>query len=283
MRSFAFYIVTGAALGLLSACANQYELAEIAEPQGPDFNRALYTGYLDLADGERNELDWRDSDHFAGKALAAANGGEVAPDEITSRALPEDSQNDLSAARDTLTSALDQGGRDKAPGDAAAAQVAFDCWLQEQEENIQPDDIAACRSVFEAAIARLEDDAGAAQAASAIEPSQLPGPFVVHFAFDSAELSGKAAEIVKQAAVALSASGASRVMLSGHTDRAGSQNYNLALSQQRAEAVARLLQSSGIKAELIGTAGYGKSRPSDHSKDERRQADDRRVEIAFVK
>ncbi len=40
--------------------------------------------------------------------------------------------------------------------EAANAQVMFDCWMQEQEENFQPPDIARCRDGFSAAIAAVE-------------------------------------------------------------------------------------------------------------------------------
>ena len=52
--------------------------------------------------------------------------------------------------------ALTAGARDKAPIQAANAQVNFDCWMQEQEENFQPDDIARCRSGFTQALLGAE-------------------------------------------------------------------------------------------------------------------------------
>src|SRR3546814_7146483 len=63
----------------------------------------------------------------------------------------------LTSSRERLMAVLAAGAAQSDPTQAAEAQVAFDCWMQEQEENFQPDDIAACRDRFEAAMARSEE------------------------------------------------------------------------------------------------------------------------------
>ena len=94
--------------------------------------------------------------------------------------MPVDAEPDLAAARVELVSALNSGGRQLLPAEAAQAQVAFDCWMQEQEENFQPDDIAACRANFETALAALKDGLApapaAAQAAAPAPAPQRPQP-----------------------------------------------------------------------------------------------------------
>ncbi len=51
------------------------------------------------------------------------------------------------------------------------------------------------------------------------------------------------------------------VIVTGHTDRLGTQSYNQKLSEKRAEAVQAYLVSKGIKADLIDTMGAGKTQP----------------------
>lgn len=51
------------------------------------------------------------------------------------------------------------------------------------------------------------------------------------------------------------------VIITGHTDRLGTQSYNQKLSEKRAEAVQAYLVSKGIKADLIDTMGAGKTQP----------------------
>jgi len=53
-----------------------------------------------------------------------------------------------------------------------------------------------------------------------------------------------------------------KIELSSHTDSIGSDAYNLALSQQRAEACVNYILSKGIRKERIYAKGYGKSRPA---------------------
>lgn len=69
------------------------------------------------------------------------------------------------------------------------------------------------------------------------------------------------------------------VEVAGHTDASGSASFNEKLSQQRAEAVAKVLVESGVPAELVTAKGYGQSKPvADNATDQGRAAN-RRVEI----
>jgi len=49
--------------------------------------------------------------------------------------------------------------------------------------------------------------------------------------------------------------------VSGHCDERGTAEYNLALGEQRADAVRTYLESLGIAADRITTVSYGKERP----------------------
>jgi len=72
-----------------------------------------------------------------------------------------------------------------------------------------------------------------------------------------------------------------KVIIEGHTDSRGSEEYNAALSERRARSVATALETRGIPAEQIQTAGRGKAFPvaSNDTPEERQQ--NRRVEIVF--
>jgi OOP family OmpA-OmpF porin len=267
--------LAAAALLAVSACAEfggyGYKTAEVeaSSLQASAFNRNLYRDYLDLADSERAEYDWKDAHYFAGKALAAAQDEEVGPESIYERRLPAGSVAELRGARNRLVDALDRGAAVKAPDPAAAAQASFDCWLQEQEESHQPDDIAACRETFELAMAQVDEALGPL--------------YTVYFDFDSAKLTGDTKQVLKQVAEAAKASKGAAFLISGHADRAGSEAYNLALSERRVSAIRRLLVSAGVKAEQIGTAEYGETAPAVHTLDATPEAQNRRVEINVVR
>ena len=187
MSKVSAILVAGATSFMLSACADDFNVKEITsggfgfkdsydtasatQPMGSDFNKNLYSGYMDLAAAERSEYDWRDSGYFSSKALSAAQDQTVTPDSIASRDLPEESVAELAGAHAQLTAALQGGAATRAPSDAAKAQVSFDCWIQEQEENHQPEDWLACRESFNQAMARLKGVGG--------------NNYVVFFDFDS--------------------------------------------------------------------------------------------------
>ncbi len=71
------------------------------------------------------------------------------------------------------------------------------------------------------------------------------------------------------------------VLIEGHTDSSGSEQYNQSLSEKRASSVKRKLIQNGIVASRMTAVGYGESQPlEDNSTEAGRQAN-RRVEIAI--
>ena len=76
-----------------------------------------------------------------------------------------------------------------------------------------------------------------------------------------------------------------QVSVEGHTDSIGSEDYNLKLSQRRADSVASELESEGISSSRIHTRGFGKKYPiapnqsSDGSDNPSGRAKNRRVEV----
>ena len=76
--------------------------------------------------------------------------------------------------------------------------------------------------------------------------------------------------------------GGSHVQLSGHTDERGTREYNLALGERRANAVARYLVSRGVNPSQISVVSYGKEKPADDGHDEDAWSKNRRVELDYV-
>ena len=74
-----------------------------------------------------------------------------------------------------------------------------------------------------------------------------------------------------------------KLILSGHTDNKGSEDYNLKLSTARAEAVKTYLINKGIEAERITAKGFGESMPIAPNDTEENRAINRRVEFFIVK
>ena len=73
------------------------------------------------------------------------------------------------------------------------------------------------------------------------------------------------------------------LILSGHTDNVGSEEFNLKLSTKRAEAVKDYLINKGIAAERITAKGFGETMPIAPNDTEQNRALNRRVEFFIVK
>jgi OOP family OmpA-OmpF porin len=73
------------------------------------------------------------------------------------------------------------------------------------------------------------------------------------------------------------------LILSGHTDNVGSEDFNLKLSTKRAEAVKNYLINKGIAAERITAKGFGETMPIAPNDTEQNRAINRRVEFFIVK
>lgn len=266
---------------LLGGCAmdnTNYNALKTSEASGSAFSQGLFEGYKVLAVEEHSEHDIADSEYFAAKALATLDG-EVEPQAIYERHLPAGAAGDLKAARKDLMVVLRAGAAGKVTGQAAQAQVMFDCWVQEQEENTQPIDIAACREGFENAMAAIQVAMNPAAQKVAKAPSASGAAYIVYFDFNSAKLSGAAAAILAEAASAAAKVGGSKILVDGNADRSGAQPYNQKLSEARAKAVRRALMESGMAAAAIKVQAYGEARPAIKTADGVREAGNRRVEI----
>jgi peptidoglycan-associated lipoprotein len=82
-------------------------------------------------------------------------------------------------------------------------------------------------------------------------------------------------------AKALSADKSRHVTVEGHTDERGGREYNLALGQKRAEAVAKSLALLGAPASQVEAVSFGKERPAVEGHDEAAWAKNRRAELAY--
>ncbi len=273
-----------AAALILSGCSGmELERAQNLTPEGSVFNMRLYKGYVELAKSEHAEVDYADSDVFALRAIDAGSGQAIEPEPIESRALPADKVDELTSARQRLTSAFDAGAAVRKPVEAAHAQVMFDCWMQEQEENFQPEDIARCRGALMAALDALEVRPVAKAEPAPPPPMPIPGPYVVFFDFDKAELTDHAKLVLATVARDAGTAKIGRVFTSGHTDRAGADAYNDTLAKMRVDAVAKYLIASGIDKGKLLTSNYGEERPRVATPDGQIEAKNRRVEINFAR
>jgi OOP family OmpA-OmpF porin len=265
-----------AALGLLAGCSSDIEQVRNVQPTGgSEFTRALAEEYKQFAIFEADTMfDWPDAGYFARKGLAAANGEVVLPEDLANWDIPVGRVDELSSARARLITVLDAGARDTNPVLAARAQGRFDCWVENAEENHQPMAIQACRDEFYTALEQLETPAP--------PPEAMPVPpevYIVLFDFDKANIRPDGQTVINQVLADAAAKGAPAISVTGHADRSGPADYNLALSLRRADAVRQALIAGGISADQITVSGRGEEEPAVPTPDGVREQANRRVEI----
>jgi OOP family OmpA-OmpF porin len=102
----------------------------------------------------------------------------------------------------------------------------------------------------------------------------------VNFAFDKADLTADAKEILGQAVTVLKdVDGVVEVRVEGHTDSIGSEAYNMTLSQKRAESVVDYLVSQGIDGNNLIAVGMGETSPVANNDTAAGRAANRRVDF----
>jgi len=110
------------------------------------------------------------------------------------------------------------------------------------------------------------------------------GPLAdVRFAYDSANLTEEARQVIERHALWLQSHREVRVTVEGHCDERGTVEYNLALGEQRARAALDYLVSLGVAADRLRTVSYGKERPLDPAGTEEAWARNRRAHFAVAR
>lgn len=259
------------------------------------FDQALASDYQALSSAESAQGDERDAATYAERAAAASAGQPTAPDEIILRQpfLKDRYVDELSTAHDRLLGALAKTARNDAPAAAARAQTSFDCWLEQASEDLQPEDIAACKQSFMTAMNTVERAMQpVAQAAPPEPPAPPPAPEAgtkitslagTNFDFDKATLRPEGADKLNQAVEVLREHTSVLVNVEGHTDNVGSDAYNQALSERRAQTVVNYLVGKGIDASRLRPTGYGESRPAESNDTGEGRAHNRRVDLVVAK
>jgi peptidoglycan-associated lipoprotein len=103
----------------------------------------------------------------------------------------------------------------------------------------------------------------------------------IHFAFDSAVLSEQAQQILNSKADYLRTNSSVTVTVEGHCDDRGTNDYNIALGERRAESVKNFLVDLGISTNRLNTTSYGEERPIAMGQNEASWAKNRRAQFVI--
>ena len=276
-------LAAGAMVALAGCAGGGLSKAEKVPANGTDFDNALSVGYLRLARDEQKEADYTDADYFAERAITSANALIVLPPEANARNLPQSDAIYVLGLRNDLVEVLDGGARIRAPQLAASAQIAYECWIQELEENLQPAHIDACRDQLDGLIPALRNAITDEVAATPPPPKPMKMPtgktYKVHFPTGGSKLDATANQVITEAAGHAAKYSSPRVVISGYTDRQGSDAANEKLSAKRARVVGAAIRIRGIARDAIRAQGHGERFPEMQTADGMAEPKNRRVEI----
>ena len=105
----------------------------------------------------------------------------------------------------------------------------------------------------------------------------------IYFDYDKADLKPEAQAILEKKARFLEENSSYSVRIEGNCDERGTNEYNLALGERRADAAKKYLTSLGISAYRITTVSYGEEKPVDTGHNEAAWSKNRRDEFKLVR
>lgn len=119
------------------------------------------------------------------------------------------------------------------------------------------------------------------QQAGEMYTTKAPHQQVYRFNYDDSHVEQKYIPSIQAQAEYLRAHPNARILLAGHTDERGSREYNVALGERRANAVAEIIRMSGVGHHQVRVVSYGKERPINLGHDDESHAQNRRVELTY--
>ena len=136
--------------------------------------------------------------------------------------------------------------------------------------------LSACTST---SIERISDaTAVSANSASVYSESSLTSSSTVYFSYDNYNIDSIGSDKIKNLAAIVKKNGLN-VRVEGHCDERGTREYNLALGERRANAIAELLIINGVSKANIMTVSYGEEKPSARGSNESAWSKNRRALI----
>jgi outer membrane protein OmpA-like peptidoglycan-associated protein len=129
--------------------------------------------------------------------------------------------------------------------------------------------------------AEIERDIAGAKVERVGEGIKITFSSGILFDIDQADLKNQSQTELAKLSGILNKYADTNIMLAGHTDSTGSEEYNLGLSRRRAQSVADYLTTQTVDPARFAVEGYGKSDPIASNDTSAGRAENRRVEVAI--
>lgn len=104
---------------------------------------------------------------------------------------------------------------------------------------------------------------------------------IIYFDFDRSEVQTDFATILEAHGTYLVEHPSVRVLIEGHADERGTPEYNIALGERRAKAVAKYLQGMGVQPSQMSVVSYGEEKPLDFSRTDEGFGKNRRAVLVY--
>ncbi len=286
------------------SCSSSYELlSKNTFNTKDDFSKYLLKEYKSKADFEAKEMhDWNSAKLYSEKALKAAKGIKIKPEETKFWKLSSHHYLELKKAYDNLMKVY-QSALQTNPYHLAVAISSLDCWSEQQEEGWQTWDIEDCRNNYLNAMHNIyttitnvekNKDKKDRQGKEKISDKIIDNSVVVvtknkneeimqiiYFDFDKSDLNEVNLKELKDF-LKKHQGKINKYLVVGHTDTKGTNKYNMSLSLDRALKVQSILVQHGISKNKIKLIARGENDLAIQTNDEIEHPANRRVEISPI-
>jgi peptidoglycan-associated lipoprotein len=113
-------------------------------------------------------------------------------------------------------------------------------------------------------------------------PSSILATRIIYFDYDQASIKPEFIPVLNAHAQLLANYPDLRIRLEGHADERGTREYNVALSERRAQTVQWYLRGKNVRSNQTETIAYGEEKPIVVGSGEKSWAKNRRVEIKYI-
>ena len=287
----------------LYSCSASYEKLNNSNFSPPnDFSNHLFDMYKEKANFEAKKMhDWNSAKLYSEKALDAAAGKKIVPENINYWKIPKEHRSQIKLAYDNLM-AIYEPALIHDPYNLANAISSLDCWSEQQEENWQTWDINNCKDSFLESMHKIyknltknekeekknskeknNENNNKVESNATVVTEDINSNIlqIIYFDFDKSELSSISKKEIKQFLEKYK-NIISNFLIVGHTDTKGTKEYNYKLSIERANVVKNLLIDLGIKEKNIKILGKGEIDLSIKTNDEVPHPANRRAEISPI-
>ncbi|MBN8828657.1 MAG: OmpA family protein [Sphingobacteriia bacterium] len=263
----------------ISACVNLSKVEHgKVNTYGPEYKAQLAKNYSEMAKEQANELDWIDAENFASKAVKASQNKNVMPEDPNNWSLKGEFRAEFQEYRDLVDMLMTEENKRLYPKQLANLVSSFDSLLEQQAEDAHHiEKLLDKRDTF---IRNVRFFLGE----TAFLPHQkVVKSEMVFFNNNSHNLGKLGKKVIQRAVKKLAKQGMtkfSRVVISSHSDKVGTDGSNYHLALERAAAVKNHLVALGVDERNIEIVNYGESKPM--VKTGKSHVKNRRVEIDFV-